>query len=749
MAEMFEISAPEGWSEYVSGQHFSADHTTRLVADDGDYLNFLKRLDLERIDPAAPATVTGWQAAEHAAILHAPDGRHWPARYAALADIHAQTQTRDAPAAETWTDRVARGRLILNLAQALQRTDQADVYRRASALITEAMEAFSGIEGEDFFRAQADVARGRLLAWKNDLIGATASQSGALSTFRKYGNSFREADAAYELAIANLDANLPDPALTLFDLAIRAHRTLNLDGAALARCLQSKARALLVKAQDGDQSLIDQVKAVALEAYVLSKPIVSASDLSPLLDQPLPVADNHLVKRDAYRAAMSARDLGAASLLEASENPHAATKHLERAKGWMMIAASELGFDHVFTEHGRQSMRQEITGSGYVRFDVLRVAQLEFEILAKTLPEEAATLLIETGKRYENQTYSIECFRIAAACFASEADRLQDQTLRNEAEYWHHRAARLALSIGARFESSVVPPESLSEDLRIALQDVQSEQACQIIQFQKSSAQILQAEIILSGRQSVSRLTLLPPDKAEHINLDQLQALSERGDIPQILESGRTQPGCLFLFEEIPVGRHLSDLLHDDLADDIRIRLGARLCRTIASLIRAHGAQPKAVQPLYITMEDIVVSPGNRCVVANYGVLGDRQAPSIGWSFLYPDPNPKSARLSDGADARALAKMLIILFGIKQIDPGDLWRASYLRRALFLKRRPMDALPLEAIGALTKLANGKLRLGKNQTTKQISETEPDTQTVPGVAELLHLAALLDNASKGA
>ena len=744
MAEQMQIKAPDGWADYVSGKHYSADYSSRLVADNSDYLNYLKRLDLEQIDPTAPAPTTGWQAAERAAILLAPDGRHWPLRYAALEELHTNGETSAERDSASWTDRVARGRLLLNLAQALQRTDQADVYRRANELIDRSMAAFSSIEGEDFFHAQADVVRGRLLAWKNDLIGATASQSGALSTFRRYGNSFREADAAYELAIANLDANLPDPALTLFDLAISAHRRLNSGGTALARCLQSKARALLVKAQDGNTSHVEDVKSLALEAYMLSQPVVPPGEFSPLLDHPMSIADTALVKRDTYRAAMSARDLGAASLLQASAHPNAATKHLEHAKGWMVVSARELGFDQVFSEHGRQSMRQEISGAGYVRFDVLRVAQLEFEILAHTMPEEAATLLIETGKRYENYSYSIECFRIAADCFASEADRLGDPVLRNEAEYWRHRAARLTLSVGARADHSLPPPESLSAPLSKALEEAQCEQAFTVIQYQKANANILHAEVILSGRQSVSRLILLPADKAQHINLNQLLELSERGDIPQILESGVTQNGSLYLFEETPVGRPLSDVLHDDLADHIRIRLGARLCRTMASLIQAHGANPKAVSPLYVTMDNIVIAPGNRCVVASYGPLGDRRAPSMGWSFLYPDTEPSSAHLSDGSDAQALAKMLVILFGAKEINPSDLWRASYLRRALFLKRRPLDALPLAAIGTLTKLANGKLRLGRKQTAQQAG-----ARSTNGVAELLHLAGLLDNASKDA
>lgn len=747
MTESSLIKAPPGWLEYASGEHFSAERARTLVADDNDYLNFLQRLDLDQIDLAASADATDWQAFERAAIVHADDGRHWPARYAALEKIYRRLHSEDSERSESWAERVARGRLTLNLAQALQRTDQADVFRRANTLITQAVAAFSGIEGEDFFQAQADVVRGRLLAWKNDLIGATASQTGALSTFRRYGNSFREADAAYELAIANLDANLPEPALTLFDLAIGTHRRLNRDSAALGRCLQSKARALLTKAQDGDPGHIEDVKSLALEAFVLSEPTTNANELRALLDQELPVAETAIVKRDAYRAAMSARDLGAAALLQASADPNAAAGPLERAKGWMIVAAKELGFEHVFAEHGRQSMRQEISGTGYVRFDVLRVAQLEFEILARSLPEEAATLLIETGKRYENQTYAIECFQIAADCFAAEADRTEDPSLRNEADYWRHRAARLALSIGARADRSLPPPETVSAALQKALDEAQMEQAFQVIQYQKADADILQAEVILSGRQSVSRLTLIPAKSAEQVDLDQLRALSQRGDVPQILSSGWTQDGDLYLFEEIPFGRRLSDVLYDDLADGTRIRLAARLCRTMASLIQAHSSAPKVTTPLYVTMDDIIVAPGNRCVVANYGVIGDRQMPSIGWSFLYPDSDKQTSRIRDGSDARALAKMLIIMFGVKDIDPSDLWRDSYLRRALFLKRQPIDALPLEVIAALTKLANGKLRVSKQQAAAQSGSSEPGAPPIRGVAELLHLAALLDTASK--
>lgn len=747
MTESSLIKAPPGWLEYASGEHFSAERAGALVADDNDYLNYLKRLDLDQVDPASPADATGWQAFEHAAIVRAEDGRHWPARYAALEDVRKNGPTAAIQETDSWIDRVSRGRLNLNLAQTLQRTDQANVYQRSNKFISTALNAFSGIEGEDFFRAQAEVIRGRLLAWNNDLIGATASQSGALSTFRRYGNSFREADAAYELAIANLDAHLPDPALTLFDLAISAHRRLNLDGSALARCLQSKSRALLLKAQVEDTAAIELARDSAIEAYLLSEPAVSAQEFGPLHTQPIPDVDTNLIKRDTYRAAMSARDLGAASLLQASADPNASAEPLERAKGWMIVAAKELGFEQVFAEHGRQSMRQEISGTGYVRFDVLRVAQLEFEILARSLPEEAATLLIETGKRYENQTYSIECFQIAADCFSAEADRLQDQSLRNEADYWRHRAARLALSIGARADRSVPPPETLSAALQKALGEAQTEQAFQVIQYQKADAHILQAEVILSGRQSVSRLTLIPASSAKQVDLDQLKALSQRGDIPQILSSGLTQDGDMFLFEEIPFGRRLSDLLYDDLADSTRIRLAARLCRTMAGLIRAHSAAPKVTMPLYVTMDDIVVAPGNRGVVANYGVIGDRQMPSLGWSFLYPDANKETSRIRDGSDARALAKMLIILFGVKDINPNDLWRDSYLRRALFLKRQPIDVLPLEVIAALTKLANGKLRVSKQQAAEQSEPEKSRAQPLQGVAELLHLAALLDTASK--
>ena len=61
------------------------------------------------------------------------------------------------------------------------------------------LHAFTGLEGEDFFRALGEVSRGRLRAWRNDVIGATASQASALSVFQKYGNKTREAAAAYEI----------------------------------------------------------------------------------------------------------------------------------------------------------------------------------------------------------------------------------------------------------------------------------------------------------------------------------------------------------------------------------------------------------------------------------------------------------------------------------------------------------------------------------------------------------------------
>lgn len=752
------IKAPEGWLDYASGAHCTADPAALMSAGDNEYIAFLKQLDLGLVDPRpiAEGTPFSWQVAEQAAIQNAEDGVHWRARYRALDALQADIAKRaplssDAP--DVWTDRVAEGRYYLSFAEATQREGKTDIQKRASDYLAKADRAFSGLEGEDFFRAQGEVIRGRLRAWRNDVIGATASQSSALSVFQKYGNRTREAAAAYELAIANLDANLPDPAVRLFELSIAAHRDLKIDGPALARSLQSHARALLAKARAQSQSedaasLIEQAKRHAGEALLLSAPDSPADQIQSLLSSPLSDSSNKLINRDSFRAGMAARDLGAAAMMEAELGLDNSANALDRARAWLKICATEIGHADVFSEAGRQSLRQEITGKEPVRFGVLRAAQLEFEILAQTDPEQAAPLLIETGKRYPNQSYTIECFEAAANCFETEAARTGDPLLENEAAYWRHRAARLALSIGVRSDQDAALPEGLSGDLGSALDEVRGHYDLRVARYESASKDGLFAEVVLPGHQSMSRLIVLPEKSAKPINLDLLIAIAERGDIPQIIDAKHLAQGALFILQEIPVGRRLSETMARDLSDEMRLRISARLCRTLSSLIRAHGETGGAVQPLYITLEDIMIEPGNRAVITSFGPIGRKIAPSLGWSFLYPTADPKSSTLKDGLDARALAKMLIILLGVEKINHRDLSFPSYLRRALgwFIPQTPMERLSFDATHALSKLAKGNLKVSRSYEKSLRKGEEISKRELKGVAELLYLASLFDSAA---
>ena len=752
------IKAPQGWLAYAAGSHFAAEPATALSAQDDPYIGFLKQLDLGLIEasPIAEGAPFSWEIAEQAAIQKADDGVHWRARYAALEALQNQVidrQPGEADGSALWTERVAEGRYYLNLAEATQREGKTDIYQRASDYLAKADRAFTGIEGEDFFRALGEVSRGRLRAWCNDVIGATASQASALSVFQKYGNKTREAAAAYEMAIANLDANLPDPAVRLFDLSINAHRALNVDGAALARSLQSQARALLAKARsetgtDDAAQLIENAKSHALEALLLSAP-KSPSDQILSLAQASPAApSNALINRDSFRAGRAARDLGAAALKEAELGINTRASALDRARAWLKIVATEIGHAEVFSENGRQSLRQLISGKDAVRFGVLRAAQLEFEILAQTDPIEAAPLLIETGKRFGNQTYTIECFNAASRCFEAEAQRSSDARLANEAAYWRHRSARLALSIGVRAEHDAPPPETLPSELGDALNQVRGQRDMQITRYDAANEDGIFAEVVLPGRQNVSRLVVLSEKAAKSINLDVLNALSERGDIPQIIDTGRSSNEALFILQEIPIGRRLSESMASELSDEMRLRLSARLCRTLASLIRAHGENGGAIQPLYVTMEDIMIEPGNRSVITSFGPVGGKRAPSLGWSFLYPTADPDSSTLKDGLDARALAKMLIILLGVEKINHRHLSFPSYLRRALgwFTAKTPMERLSFEATNALSKLAKGDLKVSRSYEKSLRKDEQISKRELRGVAELLFLASLLDSAA---
>lgn len=755
MTEQARIKAPDGWLDYASGKHLSGDRAESFAASESDYLTFLARLERGEIDPEAPGVLSDapWRAAEHAAIVRAENGRHWPARSAALRALEESLSDGVLETGDDWSDRVARGRYFLNYAEAVQRDGSEHVFGRANALLEKAEAAFSGIEGEDFFRAEGEVIRGRLLAWKNDVIGATASQSSALSVFQKYGNQTREAAAAYELGIANLDANLPDPARRLFDLAISAHRALNTDGAALARSLQSKARALLVKSQvapgaEASAQFIEEAKQRAFEAFLLSAPISAPDSYQQLKPAGAPDIAEALVKHDAYRAGMAARDLGAAALREAELQLVPKPLALQQAKAWLKVTATELGQGDVFSETGQQSMRQKITSDDSVEFDILRAAQLEFEILAQTAPDEAAPLLIETGKRFPNLTYTIECFEAAAACYQTESDRTGEADLALEANYWRHRAARLALSIGARSSGDSAPPASMPDAFASDLADIRESHDFQIIRFDTATADGVFADVILSGRQTINQLILLPADVARTIDLDRLKSVSERGDIPRILSGARLKSGALCLIQETPTGRRLSETLGRSLSGATRTRLAARLCRTLASLIRAHSLDLKSASPLWITMEDIVIAPGDRAVISSFGPVGRKQAPSVGWAFLYPDADPDGARLKEGMDARALAKILILLLGVEKTQHKNLSLPSYVRRSIkwFHSTEPLDGLSFEALGALSKLANGKLKVARSFEKAMRSDADASKRETAGVPELLYLASLLDSSA---
>ena len=75
MADTHLINAPAGWLDYAAGAHFAG----QAPAADGDYLNFLKRLDLGVAEPVSMATMEtdgrfSWQDAENAAMARAARG---------------------------------------------------------------------------------------------------------------------------------------------------------------------------------------------------------------------------------------------------------------------------------------------------------------------------------------------------------------------------------------------------------------------------------------------------------------------------------------------------------------------------------------------------------------------------------------------------------------------------------------------------------------------------------------------------
>ncbi len=185
-----------------------------------------------------------------------------------------------------------------------------------------------------------------------------------------------------------------------------------------------------------------------------------------------------------------------------------------------------------------------------------------------------------------------------------------------------------------------------------------------------------------------------------------------------------------------------------DLPEEMRLRISARLCRTLASLIRAHSETGGATQPLYVTFEDIMIEPGNRSVITSFGPIGRKHAPSLGWSFLYPTADPKTSTLKEGLDAQALAKMLIILLGVEKINHRHLSFPSYLRRALawFAPQTPMERLSFEATHALSKLAKGNLKVSRSYENSLRKGEEISKREVKGVAELLYLASLFDSAA---
>lgn len=756
MTDQQLIKAPEGWLDYAAGKHFSTEDDPSAAdraSDPSDYLALLKAFDLDNVPELEPTQNFSWRDTDRAALTDAPHGNKWKMRLRALSELKAPVEAHiasDQDAADLWVERVAQGRYYMNFAEALQRGAKGDVFQQANAHLDQANAAFIGLEGGDFFHAQTELIRGRLLAWKNDVIGATASQSSALSIFQKYGNRQREASAAYELAIANLDANLPDPALLLFDLAIAAHRALTGTVDSLARALQSKARALLVKARnlnDGADAtpLIEEAKRNAYEAFLLSKPFTAAELHEPLAPTDPPLVPNPPKTHEGYRAAMSARDLGEAALIEGRLGALSTQAAQTQARAWLKVAATEVNLGEVFSEAGRQSFRQRITSGENVRFDVLRLAQLEFEILAQTAPDQAAPLLIETGKRHTSRSYAIECFDAAAKCFQVQAAQSDDQTLASEAEYWRHRAARVALSIGARSNNDAGVPEGIPASLEQALSLTRAQQEFQIVRYETATADGLHAEVILSGRQTANRLVILPPESAAWIKFDLLSAIADRGDIPQISYGGVLETGALYLIQELPSGRALSQTLGRDLSTSTRVRLAARLCRALAGLLRAHSGSTKSAPPLYITLEDIILEPGNRAVITRFGPIGRNRSPNLAWSFLYPSAEPGSSKLKDGVDAQALAKMLIILLGVEKTQHRGLRAPSYVRRALawFEVKTPIDALSFDALEALGKLANGNLKVSRSYEKSLRNGAEIEKREVKGVAELLYLASLLD------
>lgn len=750
------IKAPDGWLDYAAGKHLSEGASPPAPADSSDYIALLKAFDLDALPNAEPAVNFSWLDTDRAALANAPHGNKWEMRFSALSDLkpsveaYSQSETETANA---WADRVARGRYYLNFAEALQRGKKGEVFQEANAYLDQADDAFIGIEGEDFFRAQVEVVRGRLLAWKNDVIGATASQSSALSIFQKYGNRHREASAAYELAIANLDANLPDPALRLFDLAISAQRAVSQSGEPLARSLQSKARALLVKARNtqanGDVTeFVEEAKRQAYEAFLLSGPITPSDTYQAVAPDNAPHVSDIPDQQEGFRAAMSARDLGAAALMEGTLGTVPPNLAQDRARAWLKAAATELGLGDVFADNGRQSLRQIITSGDTVSFAVLRAAQLEFEILAQSAPDQAAPLLIETGKRHSNRTYSIECFDAAAKCYDAQAEITGDPAFISEADYWRHRAARLALSIGARSSNDAALPETAPAPLQEALKQVRTQHDLQIVRFDSADADGVHAEVILSGRQTANRLILLPPETAATLNFDLLSAIADRGDIPQISYGGGLENGTLYLIQEMPAGEPVSQSLGRDLSPLTKLRLAARLCRALASLLRAHSGASKSEPPLYITMEDIVIEPGNRAMITRFGPIGRKRTPALGWSFLYPTAEPDRSTLKDGLDAQALAKILIILLGVEKTQHRGLRAPSYVRRAFawFGAKEPIDALSFEALDALGKLASGKLKVARSYEKSLRDGDKLEKREVKGVAELLYLASRLDLAT---
>lgn len=783
------LEAPKGWNAYATGRHIdmappqlSADHAAntatvsgfvdRLADESGsDLLAWLQLYDTvpekvayQALGEVKPATESGgapeWRSVERAALApRQGTGNKWRTRFDALGRLAAAAPASPAsPEAANmdWLGRVTLGRLHQHLGDCLLRELSGNSYATVEAHLRDAETWFAGVEGEQDLKAMVNIIRGRAQAWRNGARGATAVLSISLARFREQNNRLREAEAAYELGIANLDSNYPDAADKLFSVSVEANRQRKQQPEALARALQSRGRARIEHAlQTSDGEVRNRILAAAqqdaLEAFDLSEPSPAARKIESELVQ--------LGKRDSsgsaershepFRAAMAARDLAAIELVRFDSGPTQMPRSLDPARQWFRIACKQQGYGQVFDEGGRGGLRQELDTATGDQFTLLRLLQLELDILRRGARNDSLEVLIEVAKRFlarNEVNYAIECLKSAADGYQARSQTEQDDD-RAAADYWRYRAARLASMVGHRFTESNVPAVQ-SLELAKAFGETVSRIEATVMQLVSQGPDRLTAEVMIAGRHAGCILHVFDARIAKSIDFVRLQRLSDRGDCPRIMEWRADEGQWGYVLTEQVSGRPLRDLLQlgplpDSAEAELRIRTAARLCRAMAALLFAHVPRSRLAQPLFVTPDDVLLLPGGRCVVARFGQLHGLKQPSIGWGYIFDDLT------NDGvwpirADAVATARIVCLLLGVSDVKAGNLRASTFLRRVSWFlrKSRGLELVSQKAVEALDRLLKAKPPSG-DKSEAETAETDSRSAPKQGYADLMRLADHLD------